>query len=424
MRQVASHEPARQFGDQQRLQDYPELNMLALGCRGCPDEPICRGLHTEAGIFSCQELCSCEDPSKCDIVCRNRVLPFFERFQEIGGFDFENVPRVQVLPAVELPQTVPFIGDRHSRISTLNEPVVALPLYRVMHMARGEPHVHSRAELASRFRIPVDATIILTGVDRDYRLEAWWGMADRAKAIAGLRALGISLVTSPNFSLFTNVPRPDNLHSMKRIAICWAELVDGGIPAALHVNARTYHDYTRWAQFIARRPEVTILSFEFGTGAGRGMRLDWHVARLCEVADAVARPLKIIVRGGVRALSRLRAHFAEVVFIETEAFSRTMRRRRATISESGRLRWRSALTASGTPLDDLLADNISAVRLAHTFPLEVHKEASIVERGARRRTSDADNKAGQASFMSQLDAPAKAGAVTPNEQGVIIAPKT
>jgi hypothetical protein len=54
--------------------------------------------------------------------------------------------------------------------------------------------------------------------------------------------LEIALVTTPNFSLFTNVPRPDNLHAIKRIGLSWAELVAGGVPAALHINARTDYD--------------------------------------------------------------------------------------------------------------------------------------------------------------------------------------
>ena len=51
--------------------------------------------------------------------------------------------------------------------------------------------------------------------------------------------LGVEMVNSPNFSLFTNVTRHDNLHNMKRIALTSAEFMAGGMPCALHVNVRT-----------------------------------------------------------------------------------------------------------------------------------------------------------------------------------------
>jgi len=62
--------------------------------------------------------------------------------------------------------------------------------------------------------------VILTGTALDPPLERWWSLGrERLDAIRVLRDLGITLVTTPNFSLFTNHPRWDDLHSMKRIAI-------------------------------------------------------------------------------------------------------------------------------------------------------------------------------------------------------------
>lgn len=220
----------------------------------------------------------------------------------------------------------------------MNEPVVAVPLYELFHMRSGQPHVRTRAEIAARFLIPENATVIASGVDRDIKLEAWWAFADRALIMSSLRDLGIALVTVPNFSLFLNVPRPDNLHSMKRIALGWAETMMAGIPAALHLNARTDQDYGRWMRFVRERPEVEIVAFEFRTGAGAPSRIDWHVDRLCRIADAAGRPLTLVVRGGAQVLHRLNRHFGQVILIETDAFARTLKRRRAEFTEAGRLR--------------------------------------------------------------------------------------
>ncbi len=424
MNQRPSHEPTRDFRPSRRLHDDAARNARSLGCHSCPDFKDCGGLHISAGIFDCGDLCSCADRNKCDMVCRGKPRAFFERMMEVDGLDLGTVARVAPVAAVPLPDLVPLIGHKYSRTKPLSEPVVAVSLFELFHMGTGEPNVRSRAELGERFLIPPDATVIATGVDRDTKVEAWWAFSARERVMQTLRDLGIALVTTPNFSLFTNVPRPDNLHGMKRIALSWAELMAAGIPAALHLNARTDYDYARWTMFIAERPEVTAVAFEFGTGAGSPDRLEWHVDRLCALAADAGRPLILVVRGGVRALQRLRVHFGQVILIETDAFSRALKRRRATITESGRLRWTRALTPKGEPIDELLAHNTVTVRSALTqqmiHPLEPLR---VAQRPIRRPASNADRQTAQSSFVSELDATLQARAVPSNRERVILAAK-
>lgn len=282
--------------------------------------------------------------------------------------------------------------------------------------------MRTRVELAARFRIPEGAVVIASGVDRDIKLEAWWAFADRDLIHATLKGLGIALVTAPNFSLFLNVPRPDNLHSMKRIALGWAELMAAGIPSALHLNARTDRDYARWMHFVRERPEVEIVAFEFGTGAGASNRICWHADRLCQLADAAGRPLTLVVRGGAQVLQRLRGHFAHVVLIETDAFARTLKRRRAELTEAGRLRWPRLSTPKGAPIDELLAHNVATKRAAlllTDFAPPAQSERSA--RHARRPAQHANRETGQGSFLTQLNAPLQARAVPADLQRVVVA---
>ena len=72
-------------------------------------------------------------------------------------------------------------------------------------------------------------------------------------------------------------------------------MIGFGVAAALHLNARTDHDYARWTKFVAERPEVTMVAFEFATGAGYSERLEWHVDRLCALATAAGHELTLIV---------------------------------------------------------------------------------------------------------------------------------
>ena len=333
------HEPSRHFPQPQRLWDDATRHAKSLGCPTCLERDHCGGVHTDAGVLDCRDLCSCKDKSRCDMVCRFNPSMFVARMREVGGLDFANAPRARVNGVPALPMIVPFVDHRYGRSATLDEPVVALSLYELVNLATGTSHVASRAELADRFRIPESATVIVSGVDKDDPIERWWELKERAVILRALRALGVALVTTPNYSVLTDVPRTDNLHAMKRIVLAWTEMAAAGLPAALHVNGRTLHDFVRWGDLIAERPEIEILAFEFATGCGRGERIDWHVTQLCALAARVGRPLALVIRGGGRKLSELRRHFAHVSLIETEAFSRTIRRRRAYLTESGRLKW-------------------------------------------------------------------------------------
>jgi hypothetical protein len=179
--------------------------------------------------------------------------------------------------------------------------------------------------------------------------------------IRSLKELGITATTSPNYSLFIDQPRWDDLHAMKRIAIVHGEILNEGLPVALHVNGRTETDFHRWTRYIQDRPEVQILAYEFATGTGWIGRRELHLRWLKDLASRVGRPLDLIVRGGVELLPALARSYSNVTFIDTAAFMRTMKRRRAVVTEAGKLSWRPAPTDIGMPVDDLLNHNVTTV---------------------------------------------------------------
>ena len=131
----------------------------------------------------------------------------------------------------------------------------------------GAPRFTDHAALCTAFAIKPGTTIVLTGTDRDPPLERWWGLgeAKRRTIIRALKGAGVGLVTTPNYSLFLDRPRWDDLHAMMRIAIVHEEFLREGMPAALHVNGRTETDFRRWTAYVAARPEITHLAYEFTT---------------------------------------------------------------------------------------------------------------------------------------------------------------
>lgn len=343
---------------EKKLWHIGDRHSLSLGCATCPDRAVCGGLQIEAAPFDCLGFC-CGKPEDCDAVCRNSPEHFAQRVREIGGFSLDNVPRAPVLAAPKLPTLVPLVFHGDKRHGTFHiSPAACLPLYQVICRQDGKTRYEDAKALAEGFGIAGDVTVLLTGTAVDPPLERWWSLGPaRRDAIRKLVDLNVAMVTTPNFSLFTDQPRWDDMHSMKRIAIVHQEFLSEGLPAALHLNARTERDWERWTEYVAARPEVTHVSFEFATGAGWGERMDWHAYQLTELASAVGRPLHLILRGGTKVLLSLAAAFSGVTVLETSAFVKTMKRQRAQLNAKGLIVWTPYPTESDEMLDRLLTQN-------------------------------------------------------------------
>ncbi len=230
---------------------YDRARPLSLGCTLCPDLDICGGLRIEGGVFDCRSLCACaHNGKKCSGVCRGDQRTFVDRVREIDGLTFDNVPRCAPLPAPSLPDYIPIIYNGTNRRARLDAGTVALPLLTFFNRASGTGRFENRAEMLAFFNLSPKTRIILTGVDVDRALERWWSFVDRPRLIESLKALGVEMVTAPNYSLFTDVTRHDNLHNLKRIALTCAEFMAGGIPCALHINGRTDMDYQRLRHYV------------------------------------------------------------------------------------------------------------------------------------------------------------------------------
>lgn len=337
-------------------------NMPSIGCSVCPEYKICGGLRVSKPLFWCLDYC-CGKPDACDVVCRNNPK-FVDDVREIGGFDLNFVMRAERLPKTSLPKVVPLLFHGNSRDASLAVSTVALPFARMFDRRTGKARFLNRDDLCDAFKIDSQATIILSGTDSDPPLESWWqiGRENRDRVIRSLNDAGIVLATSPNYSLFVDQPRWDDLHSMKRISIAHGEMLAAGLQSALHVNGRTETDFLRWTEYLRSRPEVAILAYEFTTGTGSVGRRDVHVEWLTKLARDVNRPLDLIIRGGVELIPILSQAFSTLTFIDTSAFMKTVKRRRATLTEGGKLLWRPAPTEIGAPLDELLRENVMSVK--------------------------------------------------------------
>ena len=349
-----------QFPNSRKLWHDRAMHARSLGCQDCHYRETCGGLEVEAAVFDCMSYCQCTDPSKCDNVCPRNVEHFVGRIQEVGGLDLHTVPFVPDPPTLDLPTMVPMVYHNSARSRALDTRFVALSLYEVIDKRTGELRFGTRQSLFDHFKLHSESAIILSGTDHDPPLERWWQLPNREIVIRALTTLGVRLITSPNYSLFDDVPRTDNLYNMKRIAVVTSEIQCEGIPCALHLNARTDRDWDRWIEHFGRHTELRYVAFEFGTGAGAATRMPWYVGQLCRLARETGRPLHLLVRGGLLVLPILSRAFAGVTLIDTASFIKTQQRQRAVLVE-GVLSWQKHPTQPGEPLDELMDGNIATV---------------------------------------------------------------
>lgn len=361
----ASHAPglSRSHRKERRLWHDESRNPPCLGCSGCPELALCGGLRLELRSFDCLDFC-CKDPRSCDRVCRNNP-DYVDRVREIGSFDLAKVPRARaILDVPQLPPVVPVIFHGSARAARVAPPAAALSLYQMLNRRTGEPKHPSHEALCAAYGIALGTPVVLTGTDRDRPLERWWGLGSdrRRTVIRAAKAAGVVAATTPNFSLFLDRPRWDDLHAMARIAIVHWEFLDEGLPAALHVNGRTEADFQRWTAFLTDRPEITHVAYEFATGTGWAGRREQHAAWLISLAQSVGRPLAIVLRGGADVLPELAKAYARTTVLDTNVFMKTVKRQRAILAGDGvQPAWRPSPTPPGAPLDGLLADNLAAV---------------------------------------------------------------
>jgi hypothetical protein len=340
-----------------------------LGCGECLDRPVCGGLHVVNGgadALTCLSMCRCEDRDKCDYVCPRATSRYLRRLDEVGGFEFDDIP---IAASVELPALPDFAllleGNVTPRRPMRDLDYVAVPLSMALVRRGQRDRAKSAGELQRSFGAVPNRGWIASGVERDPRVERMWRLPEPKKVFEAMKRSGVSFATSPNYSTYADSPRHDNLHAMKRIAWSWFYMVESGIPTALHLNGRTDHDFERWAQFAKRQMNLKAVAFEFLTGAEPLEDGARYVRRLVEFTETSGRKdLVLVLRGGTNWVSELAPHFRRVVMLDSGPYFKTVKRQRLVVDPDGRVKYRSQRTTSAAEMRDLLRHNLEH-KLAH-----------------------------------------------------------
>lgn len=116
------------------------------------------------------------------------------------------------------------------------------------------------------------------------------------------------------------------------------------------------------------QPAVKAIAFEFLTGTATKQSIDQYRERLAGLAAAVGRDLTLVVRGNAEAARALRSTYKQVVFIDSTAYMRSTKRRRAYLNENGKIAYLPVHTSTSRETRALLRHNIHTLRLAATEP--------------------------------------------------------
>jgi hypothetical protein len=221
----------------------------------------------------------------------------------LGGLDLVWRRPVRHPQPADLPDHLPVLVQAYA--DAVDVPWVALHGGRVFGSAgRGITPKH-RLPLRDAYRLGTHTKIALELYVEDRVLEGLW--SSRQAIIRELPALGFDLILAPNFSVWRDHSRFEQLVQQRRAFAFYHELVEAGLPAVPDVGWSLFEpDGRLWAEWINGQPDLRAVSIFCG---GRKIHAERRALR--ETVEDIAlfhravRPEVTFILGGVHAPERL-----------------------------------------------------------------------------------------------------------------------
>jgi hypothetical protein len=345
--------------------------LAPMGCPQCAFREPCGGLEQQS-FFGCFTGCgSCGvEMGRCDYTCPKKA-DFWRDMAEVGGIN-PKPRRLLTNPQGNFPLYVPTLRHGYSRDGAFPSNVVSLNTFEVLN-ASGGVRESSGGALRERFKVATDARVILVSVNQDKYIESFWKHRN-SDSLAAIATLGITAMTTPNFSFFDDAPRLHSFRNMWRIVRCAEDFADAGIAPVLHVNALSSEDWKMWVKILRANPAVRHICKEFQTGLRDQDRASEAMLGLRRLQDDVGRDLHPFVVGGRRMARQFAEHFRDFTILDSVPFFATVKRKLIHL-DGATVTQRDNPTEPGAPLDRLLQDNIRAygklVELCSTLDVDV-----------------------------------------------------
>lgn len=323
-------------------------------CYKCPMRNACGGL-VQDGIADLSCMIRCGDcrskKGECPFACPNNEKRFAWMVAEVKHLDYTPTTELLAPSFRQLPFFAPQIFHGSRRWKPLQTQLITISVADLLSRTKPDDDA---TRVRRVFRLEDDSKIIGLGVAKDHLLERWW--SERQQVAARLGKMNLEAVTTPNYSIFANAPRPQSLVSIARIHHFSEALSAAGVPVVPHVYAETDFDWERWAIVLKNQPQINTIAIEFQTGLGVESKAHRYIEKLSELRAAIGRPLHIIAVGGTRHSSKLNEVFPlGYTLTDATSFMKTVRRRRVDHGEPEHRQ-----LDSQDDLSDLLQKNIES----------------------------------------------------------------
>jgi Domain of unknown function (DUF4417) len=289
------------------------------GCATCCWAAVCGGRHIHANdMFGCFDRChgNCSAAS-CDLTCPNNPDIFWRRWTEVGGLETFPHHKFPACNGNLLPSYLSMIRSGMTMTRNLRSNFIALTLYEVLVSLRGKrgyEHI-DRREFRKRWSLRADCRILVVGVGKDPKIEGFY--RKHRTLIPLLANLDLHAVTVPNFSYFSDSPRPHILYNRKRGLRVADKLIEHGIRVVPHFNAINWTDWVFWTELLRESPGLSVFCKEFQTGNRLKVNYERTVANMAQMQNDVGRNLHPIVIAGLKAIELLKQHFQTFTLIDS-----------------------------------------------------------------------------------------------------------
>lgn len=311
-------------------------------------------------MFGCFIHCKQCTANSCNQVCPRHADDFAARMIEVQGFNNTNIRSIDQSRISKLPKYVPVIYSRTRRFVPLQREMVALPLWRIIggSVNRYDLLVSNEKELRDKFMIAEDTSFLTIGSGFDSKLENFWCNIHQKELLAELPKIGVTAVTTPNYSFFTDMMGPTKMYNFRRILLATEALAEAGVTAIPHLNALTQRDWDNWYSFLKSQPNIRFVAKEFGTGLASFELGASEIRRLAEVQERLGYPLHLIAIGGIQFVQILKECFpGSWTVTDSDPFMKTVKRQ-APFRLRGAAKWRTDPLPKSASLDERLKENI------------------------------------------------------------------
>ena len=271
-----------------------ETNACGLNCQLCPARARCGGRSNFCRLGACAD-CAANPLMRMDV--RRSII------DHLGGLDLTWPHSVDHPALPNLPDHLPVLVQAYA--DQVDLPWVALHGGRVFGAAGRWITPKHRRPLRDVYRLGPKTKLALELYVEDRVLEGIW--AARRDLISQLPAMGFDLVLTPNFSVWRDHSRFEQLVQQRKAFAFYHELVAAGVPTVPDVGWSLFEpDGRLWAEWINSQPGLRAVSLFCG-----GRKIHAELRALRETVEDIAlfhravRPDVAFILGGVHALDRL-----------------------------------------------------------------------------------------------------------------------